>query len=82
MSHEAFENYGVPTYYMNFAVAEPAGGGNVRVWNCVKKCGILIPVCEMIIPAVDLVVAAKVVTQAATLVFNQDQMLSGVLSLH
>lgn len=71
---EQFDSYGVPTYYVNVAIAESAGGGNVRVWNCSRKRGILIPQCEIIIPAVDLVVASRAVSDAATEVFNLEAM--------
>jgi hypothetical protein len=65
MSNEDFDSYGVPTFYMNVPVAEPAGGGNVRVWNCVRKKGVLVPVCEIIIPAVELLIASRIITSAA-----------------
>ncbi len=60
-----FDAYGVPTFYMNVPIAESAGGGNVRIWNCKRSHGILIPVCEIIIPAADLLTASRVVAQAA-----------------
>ena len=70
MSNEDFEAYGVPTFYMNVPVAEPAGGGNVRVWNCVRRHGVLIPVCEIIIPAVELVIASRIISSAALETFK------------
>lgn len=72
-----FEAYGVPTFYMNEPVAEPAGGGNVRVWNCVRRHGVLIPVCEVIIPAGELLVASRIITAAAmeTVLAMQQKML-------
>jgi hypothetical protein len=69
-----FESYGVPTFYMTVAIAEPAGGGNVRVWNCCDRSGILIPVCEIIIPAFNLVVAAREVADAALQIFNTESL--------
>lgn len=65
MSVADFDAYGVPTYYMTVPIAEPAGGGNVRVWNCALKHGILVPQCEMIIPATDLLVASHIIREAA-----------------
>lgn len=74
MSNEAFDSYGVPTFYVNVAVPEAAGGGNVRIWNCVRKRGVLVPVCEIIIPATDLVIAARAVSATAQDVFNCEMM--------
>lgn len=74
MSAIDFETYGVPTFYCNITVSEPAGGGNVRIWNCIRRHGVLIPVCEIIIPAADLVIAAKAVTETALLAFNTEQL--------
>lgn len=81
MSSEEFSSYGVPTFYMNVAVTEPAGGGNVRIWNCARRHGALVPVCEMIIPAIDLVLAARTVMEAATEAFTADQMMMGGLAM-
>jgi hypothetical protein len=71
---EHFETFGVPTYYINVAVPEPAGGGNVRIWNCARKHGLLIPQCEIIMPAVDLLIAGRAVAEAATESFNDENM--------
>lgn len=65
-----FDRYGVPTFYMNVPVAEQAGGGNVRIWNCVRKNGVLIPVCEIIIPAVELIAATRIINNAAMETFQ------------
>ena len=75
---EDFESYGVPVFYCNVSVTESAGGGNVRIWNCVRKRGVLIPVCEIIYPAVDLVVNGRMASAVATTVFNAEQMVSGI----
>lgn len=72
MSIEDFESYGVPVFYMNVPVAEPAGGGNVRVWNCVRRHGVLVPVCEVIIPAAELLVASRIITSAAMETFKME----------
>lgn len=81
MSSAEFDNYGVPTFYMNVAIAEPAGGGNVRVWNCARRHGTLVPVCEMIIPAADLVVALRSLKDTATEVFTLEQSVMGGLAM-
>lgn len=72
-----FDAYGVPTFYMTTAVPEDAGGGNVRIWNCCDRSGVLIPVCEVIIPATRLVVASRRVAEAAQTIFNMEMMLAG-----
>ena len=73
MSEQVLDCVGVPTFYMNVAVAEDAGGGNVRILNCERRGGVLVPVCEMIIPAADLLVAAGVVTDTALQIFKLAQ---------
>jgi hypothetical protein len=75
-----FENYGVPCFYITGAIAEPAGGGNVRIWNVCTRNGKTVPICEIIIPAANLVMAAKVVTEAAVSVFNEAQMVIGMMN--
>jgi hypothetical protein len=45
------DGFGVPTFYVTDIVTEDAGNGNVRIWNCVLKSGLLMPVCEVIVPA-------------------------------
>jgi hypothetical protein len=74
MSNEAFHAYGVPTFYFNVAVAEAAGGGNVRIWNCARRSGVLIPVCEVIVPAIDIMIAARTVTHTAMEVFSMERL--------
>lgn len=65
-----FEAFGVPTFYMNVPVAESAGGGNVRIWNCKRCRGVLVPVCEIIIPATELLVASRITSAVALDMFN------------
>jgi hypothetical protein len=64
-----FDGFGVPVYYVTVTVPEPAGGGNVRIWNCCDRSGILVPQCEIIIPAINLVVAARRIAEAAQEIF-------------
>lgn len=78
MTMEDFDTYNCPTFYMNVAIPEPAGGGNVRIWNCTRRHGLLIPVCEIIIPAIDLVIAAREVTQTAMAVFKGENQMEGL----
>jgi hypothetical protein len=79
MSSEDFNAYCVPTFYMTVPVAEPAGGGNVRIWNCALKRGVLVPQCEIIIPAVELLVACRIITSAAMETFKKE---GGMLPTH
>lgn len=79
MSSEDFASYGVETFYMNVPVAEPAGGGNVRIWNCALKNGVLVPQCEIIIPAVELLVASRIISSAALDVFRMER---GTMLVH
>lgn len=72
-STQDFDSYGVKCYYMNVAVAEHAGGGNVRVWNCIRRHGILVPVCQIVIPAVELLVASRIITDAAMEAFQRER---------
>lgn len=64
----------VPTYYITDVLQEDAGGGNIRVWNCTRRKGILIPQFEVIIPSVALVAVGKKVTDFAQEVFNAEQL--------
>lgn len=75
---QPFDAYGVPTFYMTVAVTEPAGGGNVRIWNCLERSGMIVPVCEIIIPAIKLVTAAQEVAAAAQRIFTMETMASGM----
>jgi hypothetical protein len=45
------DTFGVPVYYVTDVVREDAGDGNIRMWNCTKRNGVLIPSCEIIVPA-------------------------------
>ncbi len=68
------DTYGVPTFYVDTAIPEDAGNGNIRVWNCHFRNGILIPQCEVIIHATKLYVAGRRVGDFAEKVFNDEQM--------
>src|SRR5437763_7049352 len=62
---QTFDAFGVPVFYVTVTIPEPAGGGNVRIWNCCDSAGILVTQCEIIIPAINLVVAARRIAEAA-----------------
>lgn len=72
---QTFDAYCAPVFYATVAISEPAGGGNVRIWNCCDRSGILVPQCEIIIPAVNLVVAARRMADAAYEIFNSEMMI-------
>lgn len=58
---------GVPTYYVTDVVREDAGDGNVRIWNCTMRGGIMFPHCELIVPAHRLLTLSQ-----ATITFAAD----------
>jgi hypothetical protein len=64
----------VPTYYINDVLQEDAGGGNVRVWNCTRRKGILIPQFQVIIPAAALLTVGRKVADFAQDVFDAEQL--------
>jgi hypothetical protein len=67
--------FGLPVYYVDTAVPEPAGDGNVRVFNCVTRNGVLIPQCEIIIHSARLVIAARVVAETAAEISAREALL-------
>jgi hypothetical protein len=64
----------IPCYYITDVIQEDAGNGNIRVWNCTRRKGILIPQCEVIIPAAALLLVGKQVADFAEGVFNAEQL--------
>lgn len=64
----------VPTYYITDVLQEDAGGGNIRVWNCTRRNGILVPQFEVIIPAIALVAVGRKVADFAQGVSNDHQL--------
>lgn len=79
---EMMEVSGLPTYYVTHVVTENAGGGNVRIWDCTERNGILMPVCEIIIPSSRAMFCARRVTDCAMEVFNSEMMLNAGAALH
>ena len=69
---QTFDTFGVPVFYVTVTIPEPAGGGNVRVWNCCDRSGILVPQCEIIIPAINLAMAARRMAEAAQEIFSAE----------
>lgn len=64
----------IRTYYISDILQEDAGNGNVRIWNCSRKSGILVPECEIIIAATNLLIAGRMVSEFAQNVFNSEQL--------
>lgn len=64
----------VPTYYIDDVFQEDAGNGNIRVWNYVRKNGVLIPQFEVIIASKSLLMVGRKVADFAQSVFNDSQM--------
>jgi hypothetical protein len=64
----------VPTYYITDILQEDAGNGNIRVWNCTRKNGVLVPQFEVIIPSASLMLVGKKVADFAQGVFNEAQL--------
>jgi hypothetical protein len=72
-THHMADTSSAPTYYVTDVIVENAGGGNVRVWNCEMRNGVLIPRCEIISPAGRVMQLGRAVSDFAQSVFA-DQM--------
>jgi hypothetical protein len=72
----------VPTFYITDVLQEDAGSGNIRVWNCTRRNGILIPQFEVIIPATTLVAVGRKVADFAQHVFNEHQLRGAGIKVH
>lgn len=68
------EMIGVPEFFMTTVVTEAAGGGCVRVYNCIERHGLLIPQCTVVMPATALIIAAKKVQAAASEIFKREML--------
>jgi hypothetical protein len=64
----------VPTYYIDDVFQEDAGNGNIRVWNYVRKNGVLVPQFEVIIASRSLLLVGRKVADFAQTVFNDHEM--------
>jgi hypothetical protein len=67
-----FETFGVPCFFVTSIIAEDAGCGNVRVWNCAEHHGVLVPVNEVIVPAIRLMVITRTAQAAAQEAYNAE----------
>lgn len=51
---EMLDTFGVPEYFStHLGDLEDAGDGMIRVIRCVKRNGIMVPVCTLIVPALN-----------------------------
>lgn len=57
--------YGIPEYFATHVRTEDAGGGCIRIYNCVMKGGLLVPQYTVVFPAACLVTSAKIVFEAS-----------------
>jgi hypothetical protein len=72
---EMLECVGVPEFfYTTIGKTEPAGGGCVRIYCCIERCGALIPQFTVVIPASSLLTATKLAQDAAMEVFSSDRL--------
>lgn len=56
---------GIPEYFItDVGRVEEAGGGCLRVYNCIKRAGQLVPVFTVIVPREALMVCGTAVTNA------------------
>ena len=69
------EVFGIPTFYTTHCIIENAENGNVRIWNCTIRGGVLIPNSEVIIPARRLLEIGDDVKVFAQNVFSAEPML-------
>jgi hypothetical protein len=69
------DGFGVPTFYVTDCIREDAGDGNVRIWNCIHRSGLLVPQCEVIIPAGKLQMIGRDVSEFAFDLYHRHQML-------
>jgi hypothetical protein len=50
---ETIDTFGVPEYFTtHLGAMEDAGGGMLRAIRCIKRNGMLIPVCTIVMPAI------------------------------
>lgn len=67
--------FGVPEFFVtHVGEIEDAGGGNVRVFRCIKRCGVLIPVFSLVTPTFSMIPQAKEIMDAARNLVVQEAM--------
>ena len=68
----------VPTYRVTEVFHEDAGHGEVRVWNCDRVNGVIIPKCEIIIHCTDLLTCGKQVADFAKTIIPERRAVGNV----
>lgn len=71
------EVIGLPCYFIDTAIPEPAGDGMVRVTNYQTRHGILIPQFEALIHTSKLLVANRAFATVAQQVFDMEMLEAG-----
>lgn len=72
-SSDVFDTFVVPEFFISeVGKVEDAGGGCVRVYNCIRRGGELVPVFTVIIPSASLVCAGETVRDAALHIMRKD----------
>lgn len=72
----------IPTYYVTDVFMEDAGGGNVRILNCERKSGNLVPLFEVILPAAALLPMGRNISDFAQAIFNETQLRLDGMKVH
>ena len=71
---EMLDCVGIPEFFVTkVGKVEPAGGNCVRVYMCVERDGVLVPIYAVIMPALSMITATKRVQESAMCLFNQTQ---------
>jgi len=68
------DSISLPCYFIDSAIAEPAGDGMVRVTNYQTRNGVLIPQFETLIHSNKLILANRVLAEMAAQVFKMEML--------
>lgn len=72
----------IPTYYITDVFQEDAGSGNVRILNCERRNGVLVPQFEVIMPSATLLPIGRKIADFAQGVFNDSQLRMPGVKVH
>lgn len=62
---EMADAFGVPSYFVTEILTEPAGGGCVRLFGCVRQRGLLVPQYMVVMPHLSMLDGAAAAAKAA-----------------
>lgn len=65
LDQEMADAYGVPSYFATEILTEPAGGGCVRLFGCVRQRGVLVPQYAVVMPYQSMLDGAGAAVRAA-----------------